>query len=259
MKRYLVLTVFLLSACSSATMAAESDVGIVLMHGKQGSPINISGLARTLRSAGFIVSTPEMPWSQRRELDVPYEQALADVESEANSLERHGAKVIVIGGRSLGANGAIAYAASGRRVNAIFALGPGHVPEREGFRRVVALGVEQARDMIAKDNADEKAWFPDINQGSSRQIRTTARSYLSYFDPDGMASMPKSAAAITTAIPIFMAIGNADVISNYAEKAIFSVAPKHELSRYVALEGDHMNIDRIAAPQLIAWLKSLAP
>ncbi len=219
----------------------------------------MSGLARNLRSAGFMVSTPEMPWSQRRELDVSYEDALAEVESEARSLAGKGAKIIVIGGHSLGANGAIAYAASGRRVDAIFALGPGHVPERGNFRRLVAAGVEQAREMVAKGNAEEKSWFPDFNQGSSRQIRTTARTYLSYFNPDGMASMPRSAAAISTALPIFMAVGNADVISNYAEKAIFSVAPRHELSQYVALEADHSTIDRIAAPQLIVWLKSLAP
>lgn len=237
--------------------ADSAEVGIVLLHGKQSSPSRMSGLADDLRAEGFLVSTPAMPWSQTRELDVPYPQALNEIEAAATELIRQGAKRIVVGGHSLGANAAIAYAASGRSVAAIFAIGPGHIPERGGFRKLVTSGVEQARDMIAKGAGDEKASFPDINQGRTREIRTTANAYLSYFDPDGIAAMPRSAAAIPKPLPIFMAVGDSDPITGYARTAIYDAAPPHEKSVYIDGPGDHFSTIRIVTPKLVAWLKSV--
>jgi pimeloyl-ACP methyl ester carboxylesterase len=252
-----LLIALLFSVLPISASAAPGDIGIVLMHGKQASPSSMMGLAGDLRAAGYRVSTPEMPWSQRRELDVTYPEALAEIEAAAALLIKDGAKSIVVGGHSFGANGALAYAASARPVVGIIALAPGHVPERGNFRRIVAPGVQQARDMIAAGQAQEKTWFPDVNQGKTRQIKTTAAAYFTYFDPDGIAAMPRVAASLTAPMPIFMAVGNSDVISGYAETAIFNAAPKHEKSQYLTLNADHLNTIRIATPQLISWIQSL--
>jgi hypothetical protein len=42
-----------------AVFAAPSDVGVVLMHGKWGSPQSMSSLARELESKGYLVSNTE--------------------------------------------------------------------------------------------------------------------------------------------------------------------------------------------------------
>ena len=238
--------------------AAEPPLAVVLLHGKQASPSDLGGLSRDLRSEKLLVTVPTMPWSQAREFDAAYPQALDEIEAAANELARQGASRIVVGGHSLGANAALAYAAAGRSVHAVFALAPGHVPERGGFRRAVASGVEKAREMVAKGAGDEKASFPDLNQGQSRYIRVRANSYLSYFDPEGKGSMPRSAASIAKPIPIFMAVGDSDPIAGYARTAIFDAAPRHEKSIYIDGPGDHLNTIRIATPALITWLKALS-
>src|SRR5437764_11315994 len=53
--------------------ALAQTIGIVLMHGKTGSPSTvIDRLATALQSAGYLVDTPEMCWSQRRIYDRPF-------------------------------------------------------------------------------------------------------------------------------------------------------------------------------------------
>ena len=111
--------------------------------------------------------------------------------------------------------------------------------------------------MVAKGAGDEKAMFPDLDQGRSRQIRVSAKSYLSYFDPEGMGSMPRSAASIAKPLPVFMFVGVSDPIAGYARTAIFDAAPKHEKSVYAEGPGDHLSTIRIATPTLTAWLKAL--
>ena len=46
--------------------AASSEVGVVLMHGKWGSPQGMLPIARDLEAHGYMVSNAEMPWSGRR-------------------------------------------------------------------------------------------------------------------------------------------------------------------------------------------------
>jgi fermentation-respiration switch protein FrsA (DUF1100 family) len=70
--------------------------------------------------------------------------------------------------------------------------------------------------------------------------------------------MPKSAAAIPGAIPIYMVVGSADPISSVAEETIFARAPKHERSVFTVVSADHIGITTVIPPALIAWLRSLA-
>jgi dienelactone hydrolase len=253
-----LLVAALLCVAALPLHAAEQDVGVVLLHGKwDRPPTNVLGLARQLEAAGFKVATPTMPWAETREYDVPYEQALVEIEATAKSLRDKGAKHIIVGGVSFGANGALAYAASGKPVDAIFALSPGHVPDRGAFRKAVEASVTKARGMINSGAGKDKALFEDRNQGQAKQIRTSAESYFSYFDPEGLGVMPKTAAAIPTATPLFMAIGSADPLSRVAQQTIFGRAPKHEKSVYTILPADHMGVTDVIAPTLISWIKLL--
>jgi esterase/lipase len=256
--RFLVALVVCLCAISAPVAAAEGDVGIVLLHGKwDRQPTNVLGLARRLEAEGYQVLTPLMPWSATREYDVAYPQAIAEIGSAAKSLRDKGAKHVIVGGLSLGANGALAYAGSGRPIDAIFLLSPGHTPYAGRMRTAVEGSVAKASEMIKSGAGNNRAWFADLNQGQSKQVRATADSYFSYFDPEGLAAMPKTAAAIPGAIPIFMAVGSVDPMSAVAEETIFARSPKHEKSVFTIVSADHIGLATVIAPTLIAWLKSL--
>ncbi|TFY96313.1 hypothetical protein [Ramlibacter humi] len=237
---------------------AEGPTGVVLMHGKQSRPSDVSDIANALKGAGCKVATPEMPWSQRREYDVPYAAALEEVEAAWKDLASGGAQRLLVGGHSLGANGALAYAASGRPLAGVFALSPGHVPEGSGFRRDVASGVQKAQEMVARGAGEEKAWFPDSNQGRTRQVRTTAAAYLSYFDPQGQGSMTRSCRQIPAGVPLFMAVGESEGILPYAREKLFPSVPNHDRSVFIAAAGDHFSAPRNALPRLVEWARALA-
>jgi esterase/lipase len=244
---------------TSPAFAADKDVGIVLLHGKwDRQPTNVLGLARLLEAQGFQVATPTMPWSGNREYDVSYPRALDEVTSAAKELRDKGAKHVVIGGLSFGANAALAYAGSGKPVDALFLLSPGHTPYAGRMRAAVEGSVTKAVDMIKSGAASDRAWFADLNQGQTKQVRVSAESYFSYFDPEGLAAMPKMAAAIPNAIPVFLAVGSSDPMSAVAEETIFARSPKHPQSVFTVISADHIGLATVIAPTLIAWLKSLA-
>jgi acetyl esterase/lipase len=239
-------------------LAAEGDTGVVLLHGKQSGPKAVSDLAVTLRDAGCRVGVPEMPWSRRRDFDVAYPAALEEIAAACQALQGAGAQRIVVGGHSMGANAALAYAASGHPVTGVFALSPGHVAEAPRFRRQVADGVQKAREMVAAGTGEDKAWFPDTNQGRQRQVRTTALAYLSYFDPQGMGSLLRSCSALPAGVPLFMSVGESEMTLDYARGTLFPAAPANARSVFVAVPGDHFSAPRAAAPRLVQWLQGLA-
>ena len=256
--RFIAVLLALLCACAGPARAAEKDVGIVLLHGKwDRPPTSVLGLARQLEGQGFQVVTPTMPWSGSREYDVSYPRALSEIASAAKELRDKGVRHVVVGGLSMGANAALAYAGSGNPVDALFLLSPGHTPYTGRMRAAVETSVAKASDMIKAGASGDRAWFSDLNQGQAKQVRVSAESYFSYFDPEGLAAMPKMAAAIPGAIPIFMAVGSSDPMSAVAEETIFARSPKHPNSVYTVVSADHVGLATVVAPALIAWLRAL--
>lgn len=257
--RFIAAMLALLCVCTLPAFAADKDVGIVLLHGKwDRQPTNVVGLARQLEAQGFQVATPTMPWSGNREYDVSYPRALDEVASAAKSLRDNGAKYVVIGGLSFGANAALAYAGNGKAVDALFLLSPGHTPYAGRMRAAVEGSVTKATEMIKSGAGSDRAWFADLNQGQTKQVRVSAESYFSYFDPEGFAAMPKMAAAIPNPIPVFLAVGSTDPMSAVAEETIFARSPKHPKSVFTVVGADHIGLATVISPALIAWLKSLA-
>lgn len=237
-------------------LAAESDVGVVLMHGKWGLPGKFVGpLASALADKGYKVANIEMPWSKRREYDKDYDGCLAEVDAAVAKLKADGAKKIFVGGHSLGANLALAYGATRDGVAGLIALAPGHAPETTASR--YADSVAKARAMVAEGRADETAGFDDLNQGQTRTVQMKARIYLSFFDPDGMAAMTKTAAKVKPGVPVFMAFGREDPWFARGRVLLFDKLPADAASRYVEVTGGHTETPSIAASDVIDWLKGL--
>lgn len=259
MKHIVLALMLLMLVAPGVARAAETETGVVLLHGKWDKPpTHVLFLARQLEGAGFRVSTPTMPWSDLRQYDAGYPAALAEIEAAAGSLRQQGAKRIVVAGQSFGANAALAYAASGRKVDGIAVFSPGHTPERGSFRKALESSVAKARSMFEQGQGKDQSFFEDRNQGQSRTVRTAAEIYLSYFDPDGIGNMQKTAASIPETVPIFMAVGTADSMTGSAEESIFNRAPKNEHSQYVSIAADHLGLVKVIDGQFISWLRLIS-
>ena len=186
----------------------EGEIGIVLLHGKQDiAPYEISSLAGKLKGAGYLVVTPEMPWSRNRIYDASYEEAMKEIDKAVDALKKAGARKIVVGGLSLGGNATVGYASRRDNLMGIMVFAPGHFPELQRSREMFASSVAHAKEMIAAGRGDSISTFDDANMGRTFGSRATARNYLSFFDPDGPAVVPVNAAAIRSPIPIFWTVG----------------------------------------------------
>jgi dienelactone hydrolase len=231
--------------------------GVVLMHGKFGTAgAFLDGLKSALEREGAIVVTPEMPWSLRRIYDASYEDAMIEIDHAVQELQQQGATKIVVGGHSMGANAALGYAARRDGLAAVLALAPGHPQDISFMRAITSRGVERARKMIAAGQGDVKATFPDTAQGIPYPVRTTANIYLSLFDPEGAAAMPRNAAAMGP-VPLLWVVGIADPIFFKGREYAFDLGAKNPKSKYLEIAATHMTTPFQARHAVVEWLKSL--
>jgi dienelactone hydrolase len=254
---FLAASLTILPAAAQGQNATLNGFGVVLMHGKGGAPGGfIASAAAALQSAGAKVVMPEMPWSRSRMYDVTYEQTMAEIDRAVAQLRSQGATKIVVGGQSFGANAAIGYAARRDGLAAVVALAPGHTPERTFFAQRTAPGVAKAKQLVAEGKGDQPGSFPDMNQGKTFDVRATAKVYLSFFDPNGPAPMPKNAAAMKP-VPFLWVIGRDDSLIAAGPDYAFSKAPKNPKSKYLEVNARHENTPDVAKAEVVAWLKSL--
>ncbi len=244
-------------AMSVAPAWAEDKVGVVLMHGKwsNGIPL-IASLADRLRGEGYLVSTPEMPWSARRMYDASYDAALSEIDRAVQSLRDKGADRIVVAGHSLGANAALGYGARREGLLGIIALAPGHTPELPSMKERYVSDVAHARTLVEAGQGDQSVTYMDINQGKSRTVSVSAQVFLSYCDPDGPAVMPVNAAKLTA--PLLWVVGSDDKMSDRGEGYAFAKVPANPLNRYVLVNAGHMETPAVATSDVVAWLKQIA-
>jgi len=257
-----IATAVVLVAAGAPTAAADGPLGIVLMHGKSStaeakSPIG--KLARILGNNGFLVATPEMAWSRSRVLDKDYEAALAEIDDAVARLRGMGAERIVVGGHSMGANAAIGYGARRGGLAGILAIAPGHVPDVTGFQNKTDHDYRRAMQMVAAGRGAEMAAFNDFNEIMGDSITVRADVYLSWFDPEGPAIIPKNAAALRPGTALMWVIGENDNMLQRGddEGYAFNKAPTHPKSLYVVVPGGHKWAPVKGKKEIIAWLKGL--
>ena len=150
MKRFLfgALVVLGFALFVNPAFAASSEVGVVLLHGKWGSPQNMSSLARDLESKGYLVRNVEMAWSGRRLYDVDYPTALKEIEQQVQQLRAKVRQARNCSRTKHGFNAAVAYASSGFDLDGLVILSPGHFPEG-GMGKRLRSSLERARSMVA--------------------------------------------------------------------------------------------------------------
>ena len=255
----LLFSVFVFTFPTVSGAAEEGKIGIVLLHGKQDkAPYEISSLTGKLKGAGYLVVTPEMPWSRNRIYDASYEEAMQEIDKAVDALKKDGARKILVGGLSLGGNATVGYASRRDNLMGIIVLAPGHFPELQRSREAFASSVARAKQMVATGRGDTIDVFDDINMGRTFNSRATAKNYLSFFDPNGPAVVPTNAAGIRSPIPILWAVGVRDPLTRPSSYA-FDKAPSHPRSKYITVDAGHLNTPTVAADQVLTWLQSLDP
>ena len=232
-------------------------VGVVYLHGKGAWPgAADGGILSTLTEEGALVATPEMPWSFKRKYGATYEQAMAEIDAAATALKAKGATRIVVIGHSLGANAAIGYAARHPDLAAVVALAPGHLPEVEGLRSHTQEAIAEAKQFVAAGQGDVPRRFPDMAQGIPLTATATPLVYLSMFDPDGPAVIPKNAEAMGP-VPLLWVVGTLDPIARRGPDYAFKFGAKNPKSHYIEVFAGHLTTPLAARSQVVEWINSL--
>jgi pimeloyl-ACP methyl ester carboxylesterase len=230
------------------------EAAIILFHGKWGAPPAPQASAFT--NEGFHVISPSMPWAGARRYDMTYEAALVEVNKTVQRLRANGFKLVIAGGQSFGANGALAYAAKFGDVDGLLLFAPGHNPDidRNFQPRIVSF----AKDAIRAGNPDATVRFTDHNDGGrSQTIETRADVFVSFFAEDSLANMARSAAMLKKPIPTIVFMSSDDFITRKGRGYFFDKIPRHPKSEYNVISAGHRDVPASAFGRALEWLKDL--
>lgn len=262
MRLFLFLIVWLLSlafwrSTALADGLARHDVGIVLMHGAWEMPKQaIDPLASGLKTAGYQVVTPMMPWAARRNFDRSFDAALEEIGFSVDVLKANGAKAIVIAGHGLGANAALAYGAHHPGLLAIMAVAPDHTPELPDVRTRMADKVAEAKTLIRDNAEDQTITFTALDRGRIHAVSLSAKILFSYYAPDGPANMSMNAAHQSA--PVLIVVGSLDRMSALGRDYLFDRLPPNNFNRYLSVPAEYQDVPMTARDQIISWLNGLA-
>jgi pimeloyl-ACP methyl ester carboxylesterase len=231
-------------------------VGVVFLHGKGAwAGAFDGGIPQALEAEGAVTAAPEMPWSILRMYGATYEEAMREIDAAVAGLKAKGATRIVVIGHSLGANAAIGYAARRHGIAAVVAMSPGHLPETPEMRERTADAIVKARALVAAGEKSRSLW-PDRVQGIPTLAMASPAVYLSMFDPDGPAVIPRNAAALK-GVPLMWVVGRLDPIFARGRDYAFSHAPKNPKSRYLEVAAGHLTAPMAARTEVVEWLESV--
>jgi pimeloyl-ACP methyl ester carboxylesterase len=161
---------------------------------------------------------------------------------------------------SLGANAAIGYAARHPELAGVVALAPGHLPDVGNLRSFVSDAVGRAKTLIAEGKGNVPLSFPDMAQGIPLTATATPTVYLSWFDPEGPAVIPKNAALMGAApspVPLLWVVGKLDPIDRRGPEYAFNALAKNPKSRYVEVIAGHLTTALVARGHVIDWINAL--
>lgn len=259
MKRFrfpvlLALAVFLLTAHQSH---ADNAIGIVIMHGKDGtaSSNSIVGKLADRLSSDYTVRTPEMPWSKDNGLNQTLENTFKQIDAEIAALKAAGATKIVVGGHSMGAAAALAYAITHPGLAGVLMMAPGHRPDLHAKKNYAAL--EKARELVAAGKPHDMVEVMDFNQGQKSSRDVEAEIAISWFGPEGMAVMQNAAPKLSPDIPVLFILGEEDPLLPDGKSLIYDKLPANPKSAYTVVPGGHKQTPIKGAGEIKDWLSHL--
>lgn len=240
--------------------AGGAKVGIVLMHGKGGSPTgHVAALARELAAQGVLVANLDMPWSGRRNYDVPVPAAQAEVEAALQNLRSQGAQKLFVAGHSQGGVFAL-YLGTRLKLDGVIAIAPGGNVANPIYAEKLGAYLAQARRLVAEGRGEETSQLADY-EGSkgTYAVQTTPKAYVSWFDPDGAMNQLKSSRAMVPATPVLYVAPSNDYPGLIKVKhSMFSALPKNATTKMYEPQASHTGAPTASAQEILAWMQVVA-
>lgn len=241
-------------------MSDITKIGIVIMHGKGGSPTkHVSDLAIALEKKGYLVANLEMPWSGSREYDVNVSAAEEQVEAALSSLRSKGAQKVFVAGHSQGGVFTLHFAGK-HAVDGIICIAPGGSVGSQVFREKLGNSVARARKMVAEGKGNEKSQFDDHEgKKGTFSVVTTAAVYLTWFDPDGAMNSKRAAAAVNPQVPILWIVAQRDYPGlRKTNIPLFDSLPKNPHTRLFEPSADHLSAPYASIDEIVRWTAEVA-
>lgn len=236
----------------------EKDVVFIAVHGKSGSPhtSHQSKLYPKLTSQGYQVIAPQMPWS--KSWNGSFSDGMQLIDTLINQQAEKGKKVVLIG-HSLGGRGVIHYAAthSNPGLAGVVSVAPGHMLHKsKRMQNITADSVLKAQNMELAGQENDASDFKELNTGKVKQVRMSAKHYLSYYDLARFPSVKQDLRAIQ--IPMLWIAGRNDRLTQvYEMQNLFFELPENDKNQYLEINGDHKSVLEEAAQTIIDWANSL--
>jgi pimeloyl-ACP methyl ester carboxylesterase len=242
-----------------SALAQAATIGIVIMHGKGGSPEGlVADLARRLESGGYLVANIEMPWSGRRNYDVPVAQGEEEVERALAGLRGRGATRVFVAGHSQG--GMFALHLAGRlAVDGTICIAPAGNVDHYFFREKVRDGLPRARQLVAEGKGGEPAPLDDFEGARGvYQVPAVPAAYITWFDPAGAMSMDRAARAVRPAAPVLWIVPRRELPGlRKTNVPMFQLLPSNRLTRLYEPDSDHRGAPGASAQEIVRWTREV--
>jgi pimeloyl-ACP methyl ester carboxylesterase len=238
----------------------SSPIGIVIMHGKGGSPAkHVSDLASSLEGKGYLVANLEMPWSGKRDYDVDVSAAEKEVESALETLRAKGAKRLFVAGHSQGGLFAF-YFGSKHVIDGVIAIAPGGSVNSNVFREKIGESVALARKLIDEGKGNEKQRFLDYEGAKGTySIASTPSAYWSWFDPNGAMDQMAAIKKMSSKIPVLFIAPTDDYPALQRLKPLmFGALPSNHLSKLYEPVSSHLGAPSASLDEIVRWTAEVA-
>jgi pimeloyl-ACP methyl ester carboxylesterase len=254
------LLLVLMLAFPASAFAQEPAIGIVVMHGKGGGPqFLVAGLAKALEGKGYLVANLDMPWSGRRDYDVPVAKGEEEVAAVLEGLRQKGAKKLFIAGHSQG--GAFALYLAGRlSADGIIVIAPGGDVSTPFFSSKVSASLVRAKALVAEGKGAEQAELEDFeNARGNYVVRAVPAAYVTWFDPQGAMNMERAARAVKPGVPfLWIAPTNDYPALRKAHPYFYRMLPANPGHRFAEPNADHRGAPAASVDEIASWTKEIA-
>jgi pimeloyl-ACP methyl ester carboxylesterase len=259
--RGLIVAVIALAILPFAAAAGTTPtVGVVVMHGKGGSPQRyMPELVAVLEEKGYLVANIEMPWSGRRDYDVDVRAAEQEAAAALAGLRARGAQRLFVAGHSMG--GLFALYLGGRlAVDGVVAIAPGGDTSGAVVRERLGTAVTEARMLVAAGKGSEKARLLDF-EGSrgAYPVSVAPAVYLNWFDPDGAMNGMNAAQNMNPKVPVLYVAPTNDYPGlRKVKQAMYDALPQNPLNRLCEPAADHLHAPAAASGEVARWIADVA-